>query len=293
MFRFRLVVNLIGIVVVAGFFKDTVGDEILAGTVGVDDGLNQIFRHIPVVGQQLLRILWQAIAAIAEGRIVVMGSDSRIEADAVDDGAGVEILRFGIGIKLIEVGNAQGEIGVGKQLDGLGFRKTHEENRDVFLPCTLIEHIRKGFCCLFFFRVGKICSDDDAGRIQVVIERLRFTQKFRRKQNVIAMVLPAYAFGITDRDRALDDDPGKMRAVLICGKGQFNDFLDSACIKEVSRRIIVGRCSNDDIIRLLQILPGGVGGCLCLIVEHRFEIEFLSAFKVGGEVLFDPFILDR
>ena len=42
-----------------------VGDEVLAGAVGLHDGLDQVIRHVPVVGQQLLGVLGQAVAAVA------------------------------------------------------------------------------------------------------------------------------------------------------------------------------------------------------------------------------------
>ena len=43
-----------------------VGDEVLAGAVGLHDGLDQVIRHILVVGQQLLGVFGRAVAAIAE-----------------------------------------------------------------------------------------------------------------------------------------------------------------------------------------------------------------------------------
>ena len=42
-----------------------VGHEVLAGTVGLDDGLDQVLRNVLVVGQQLLGVLGQAIAAVS------------------------------------------------------------------------------------------------------------------------------------------------------------------------------------------------------------------------------------
>lgn len=45
--------------------QDFVGDEVLAGTVRVHDGLDEILRHIFVVGQELLCVLRQAVAAVA------------------------------------------------------------------------------------------------------------------------------------------------------------------------------------------------------------------------------------
>ena len=44
------------------------------------------------VGLELLRVLGQAIPAIAEGGVVVMGADAGVEADAVDDVSHLEPL---------------------------------------------------------------------------------------------------------------------------------------------------------------------------------------------------------
>ena len=40
-----------------------VGDEVFAGGVGFHDGLDEVLRHILVVGEQLLGVLGQAVAA--------------------------------------------------------------------------------------------------------------------------------------------------------------------------------------------------------------------------------------
>ena len=62
-----------------------VGHEVLAGAVGLHDGLDQVLRYVPVVGQQLLGVLGQAVAAVAEAEVVVVRPDARLQADAVDD----------------------------------------------------------------------------------------------------------------------------------------------------------------------------------------------------------------
>src|SRR3546814_7429824 len=55
------------------------GDEILARRVRGDDRLDQILRLLLVIGEHLLGVLGQAIAAVSEGRIVVEGADARSE----------------------------------------------------------------------------------------------------------------------------------------------------------------------------------------------------------------------
>src|SRR3546814_9854878 len=68
----------------AGRSLDHLGrDEILARRVRRHDRLDQILRHILVIGEHLLGILGQAIAAIAEGRIVIEAADPGIETHAV------------------------------------------------------------------------------------------------------------------------------------------------------------------------------------------------------------------
>ena len=84
--------------------QDALGDEVLARTVRFDDRMDQVLRHVAVVGEQLLGVLGQTVAAVAERRVVVMVADARVEADAVDDLARVQPMRLGIGVQLVEVG---------------------------------------------------------------------------------------------------------------------------------------------------------------------------------------------
>src|SRR5690606_37782913 len=92
-------------------FEDGVGNEVLAGGVGVYDGADQVAGHVGVVGQQLFGVLGQAVAAVAEAGVVVVVANTRIQANAFDDLAGVQAMGFGIGVQLVEVGHAHGEIG--------------------------------------------------------------------------------------------------------------------------------------------------------------------------------------
>ncbi len=50
-------VVLVGIIVVASHVQHAVGDEILAGAVALHNGLDQVLRHVGIVGEQLLGIL--------------------------------------------------------------------------------------------------------------------------------------------------------------------------------------------------------------------------------------------
>ena len=61
-----------------------------------------------------------------------MLTDAGIERDAVDDVLGVEPFHLGIGIQLVEIADTEGQVGVGKELDGLGLGESHEKQRDAF-----------------------------------------------------------------------------------------------------------------------------------------------------------------
>src|SRR5690606_23365523 len=55
--------------------EDRSRDEVLARAVRIDNGADQIAGYFVVVGQQLARVLGQAVPAVAERRIVVMIAD--------------------------------------------------------------------------------------------------------------------------------------------------------------------------------------------------------------------------
>ena len=82
--------------------------------------------HVLEVGEQLLGVLWQAVAAVAEGGVIIGAANPGVQAYAVDDVPGIEALGFGIGIQLVEIADPQGKIGIGKELYGLCLGKTHE-----------------------------------------------------------------------------------------------------------------------------------------------------------------------
>ena len=120
-----------------------VGDEILARAVALNNGRHHLLGHVGVVGQQLLGVLGQAVAAVAERRIVVMHPDARVEADALDDGTRVEALDLGVGVELVEVAHPQCQIGVGEQLDRLRLLRAHVESRDILLDGSLLQQGRE------------------------------------------------------------------------------------------------------------------------------------------------------
>lgn len=74
------------IVVVRGFAEHLVGDEVLAGAVAIDDGVDKVFGHVGVVGQELLGVLGQAVAAVAEGGVVVVAADAALSSRSSPSG---------------------------------------------------------------------------------------------------------------------------------------------------------------------------------------------------------------
>ena len=108
----RVVISAVVVVVVARLGQDPVRDEVLAGAVAVDYRLDKVLRDVGVVRKKLLRVLRKAVAAIAERRVVVEVTYPRVKADAPDNVARVQPLHLRVGVKLVEVADPQGKVGV-------------------------------------------------------------------------------------------------------------------------------------------------------------------------------------
>ena len=106
-----------------------------------------------------------------------MASDTRIQAHAVYDGSGVKALHLGVSIKLIEETYAQCQIGVGEQFHGLGLGGSHIKGINVLLDGSLLQQTGKSMGGLFQTLYVFIESNDDSGRIEVIIKGLAFTQE--------------------------------------------------------------------------------------------------------------------
>ena len=119
-------------------------DEVLARAVALHDGSHHVLGHVGVVGQQLLGVLGEAVAAVAERRVIVVRPYPRVEAHPVYDGAGVKPLDLGVGVQLVEVAHPEGEVRVGEELDGLGLLQPHEQHGDVLLQRSLQQQSGKG-----------------------------------------------------------------------------------------------------------------------------------------------------
>ena len=118
--------------VIASLAKDLVGNEVLTGAVALDNGGHHVLGHVGIVGQELLGVLGQAVAAIAKRWVIVMGADAGVETNARDNGLGIEAFDFGIGVELVEVAYAQSKVCIGEKLNRFRFGHSHEETRDAF-----------------------------------------------------------------------------------------------------------------------------------------------------------------
>ncbi len=133
-----------------------------------------------------------------------MRADTGIKANAVNDILCIQTFHFCIGIQLIKIRDAQCKIGIGKKLDCFRFRKAHEKGVDILFYGALLQKTGKGMGRLHQPFIGRIGGDDDAGGIQVVVQRPGFAQEFRAENNICGMVFFAYGFCIAHWYRALD-----------------------------------------------------------------------------------------
>ena len=191
-----------GIVIVTGHLEDLVGNEVLAGAVALHNGGHHVLRHVLVVGQQLLSVLGQTVAAVTEAGVIVVRTDTRIEADAIDNSLGIETFHFSISIELIKVTDTESQIGVGEELHCLGLFHTHKEGGHILLDGRFLQktckdvsafgkprHVGEGLDGLVLLLVlgarhhlGN--TDDDAAGIEIVVERLALPQEFGAEQQV-------------------------------------------------------------------------------------------------------------
>ena len=232
-----------------------VGDEVLAGAVGLHDGLDQVLRHVLVVREQLLGVLGQAVAAIAEAGVVVMRPDARLQAHAVDNVAGVEASHLAVGVELVEVCHAQRQVGVGEELHGLCLGGSQHELRDALGSVgvhalqldgvgTLREQAgeaigrRDGLGVL----LGR--TDHDAAGVQVVVEGLALAQELGAEEDLAVAQPLAQARGVADGDGRLYDDPG----VRVNRSHRGDGGLDGARVEEVPVTVIVGGRGDDGVV---------------------------------------------
>ena len=247
---------------------DRIRDKILAGGIALDDGLDQILRHISVVSQQPLGVLGQAVAAVAEAGVVVVGADARVHAHAVDDLLRVEPLHLRVGVQLVKVGDAHGQVGVGEELNSFGLRGMGDKDGNVFVFCAFLqqfgEHLGLGLLVI----VG---ADHDAAGVQVFVEGLGFAQEFRAEDNVVNAVFVADGIGVADGDGAFDDHQN----LRIDPQHVLNGILHRGGVEELTHVVVVGGCGDDHQFGLLVsgVFIGGGGEVQRALTGLRFRKE--------------------
>lgn len=208
-------------VVPSGLLQHAVGDEVLAGAVALHDGADKILGDVCIICQQLLCVLGKAVSSVTEGGVVVVGADTGVEPDALDDGLRVESLDLGVGVQLVEVADAKGKVCVGEELYGLCLLGAHVEGGYVLLERPLLKQsgesvrgpghavdVGDGEDCLVggamlvtLHELGD--AGHDAAGIEVVVEGLALAQELGKEKEVeflraLGGVLHIQATAITD-----------------------------------------------------------------------------------------------
>ena len=276
----------LAVAVSSGNLQNTVRDKVFSGAISLDDRLDEVLRHVLIVGEQLLGIFWQAVTAVAKGRIVVIITDPGIETDALDDLGGVQSFDLGVCVQFVEVADAEREIGVHEELRGFGLGEAHEKGIDILLVGALLQQRGEDVGLLSGVVGGFIIADDDPAGIQVVIQGLGFAQELRAEQNVVDAELLADVPGVTYRDGRLNDDRRLIlgRSVFCRLHDKFYDRFHSAAVKEVLLGIIVGRrCYNDKI---------GISVSLSR-VRGRLKVQLSRSLLRFSKKLLDILVFDR
>ena len=257
-------------------------DEVLPRAVALHYRGHHVLGHVLVVRKKLLRVLREAVAAVAERRVVVVRADPRVKADALDDGGRVQALHLGVRVKLVEVAHAEGQVRVGEELHRLRLLQSHVQRGDVLLYRALLKQFRERMRGLLQERyVGESpdgpvllrelrmpdylrYAHDDAARIEVVVKGLALTQELRGEEKVqppeaLLPVPDVQAAAVAHRDGRLDDH----HRIGVDLKHQVDHLLHVGGVEVVAHRVVVRRCGDDHEVRV------GVG---------------LPAVQCGGEV---------
>ena len=197
-----------------------------------------------------------------------------VETHAVDDLLGVEAFHLGVGVELVEVADAQGEVGVGEEFHGLGFGGAHEEGVDVGLERALLKEGSEGAGGFVQVRVAFGTSHDDARGIEVVVEGFAFAQKFGREQEIAAVEALAQLRGVAYGNSTFDYNGG----AIIDAHHFAHHAFDGRSVEEVAMHVVVRRSSDH--------------------YEVGFRISFCSVESGGqmkrffGKIALDVFVLN-
>jgi hypothetical protein len=203
--------------------------------------VDQGFRDVLIVREELLRVFREAVAAVAERRIPVVRADAGVETDALDNLAGVEPLAHRVGVELIKERDTHREVGVREKLDRLGFGGIREKHRHVLILSPFNEEGREDMGLV------AVVTDHDAGGVEVIVERVPLAEELRNEDHVLNPEAFFECRGVAHRNRRLDDD----RGVRVDREDVIDHGLHGRRIKEIRLRVVIRRRRDHHEVRSL------------------------------------------
>lgn len=146
------------------FGQNLICKEIFSCAISIDNGPDQILGNFGVIREKLLSIFGQTVAAVSKTRVVVVTTNTRIEADAVDDLARVHTAGDRIAVELVEEGHAHCEVSVCEKLDSLGLGCVSVKDFHILLFRALQQEVSE------YPGPLRSLSDDDARGVEVVVK---------------------------------------------------------------------------------------------------------------------------
>ena len=174
----------------------------------------------------------------------------------MDDGARVQPAQLGEGVQFVEKTDAQSQIGVGKQLDGLGLAAAGHQQLHVLFLCPLLQKPGESVRLLRQHRVGKVRSHDNAAGIEVIVQSLPLPEEFRTDQNMAGRIFGLHGLGEAHGNRALNDHDGLRRIAQHLADHRFHH----GGVECIFPRIEIGGHGDDHIfspgIAILRVQSG-------------------------------------
>lgn len=96
-----------------------------------------------------------------------MDTDTRVEAHTLNDLLGIQSLALCVGVKFIEIRDAQSKIGVSEQLDCLS--EAHEQRVDILFGCAFLKQFSEGVRSLCQTLVFCIRANDYPAGEQIIV----------------------------------------------------------------------------------------------------------------------------
>mgnify|MGYP007059929092 CR=1 FL=1 len=125
--------------IISSLFQNLIRNEILAGAIRFDDGLDQILGDIRIICQHLFSVFRQAIPSITERWIVVMSPNTGIQTYSEDNGLRIQTFYLCISIQFIKVRNSECQICISKQFNCFCLGEAHKQCVNVFFNCPFLQ----------------------------------------------------------------------------------------------------------------------------------------------------------